>query len=137
MKFNYLEIPSSDPTKPPARRPYVVIRLVCGSSFQDLWCLVDSGADVCLFPSSIGRLVGIDVESGRKGEIGGIAEQPIAVYYHSLRLIVKGLSGVDVEAGFTDSKGVRTGILGQKGFFDNYKIVFERYKNTVDIADKP
>lgn len=132
MKFSYIEIPSSDPTKPPARRPYVVIRLLCGSSFQDLWCLVDSGADVCLFPSSIG----IDVESGRKGQIGGIAEQAVAVYYHSVRLIVRGLSGVDVEAGFTDSKGVRTGILGQKGFFDNYKIVFERYKDTIDIADK-
>lgn len=57
MKFNYIEIPSSDPTKPRARRPYVVIRLLCGSSLQDLWCLVDSGADVCLFRFSIGRLI--------------------------------------------------------------------------------
>ncbi len=41
MKFNYIEIPCTDPTKPPTRRPYLVIRLLCGTSFQDLWCLVD------------------------------------------------------------------------------------------------
>lgn len=98
-------------------------------------CLVDSGADLCLFPAKIGELIGIDIESGKKEQIGGIAENPIVAYIHSVRLIVRGLSGVDVEAGFTESKGIRAGILGQVGFFDKYKITFERSRNWIDVSE--
>lgn len=137
MKFEFLEIPSREPGRPSARRPYIQVRILHGNKFQDLICLVDSGADLCLFPAKIGEILGIDVQSGRREEIGGIAEIPIAAYIHSVRVIVRGLSGVDVEAGFTESRGVRAGILGQVGFFDKYRITFERYKNWVDIADRP
>jgi hypothetical protein len=135
MKFEFLEIPSRDPNKPSARRPYIPIRILHGNNFQDLICLVDSGADLCLFPAKIGEILGIEVESGRKERIGGIAETPIVAYVHSVRLIVRGLSGVDVEAGFTESRGIRTGILGQRGFFDKYRITFQRSRNWVDIAE--
>jgi hypothetical protein len=137
MKFEFLEIPSREPNKPPARPPYIPIRILHNNKFQDLMCLVDSGADLCLFPSKIGEILGIDVHSGRIEEIGGIAEIGIAAYIHPVRLIVRGLSGVDVEAGFTESRGIRAGILGQMGFFDKFRITFERYKNWVDIADRP
>lgn len=136
MKFSYIEIPSRHPTVSRTRRPYLPIRLIHANSFQDLWCLVDSGADVCLLPASIGRLIGIDIENGRRGEIGGVGDQPITVYYHPIRMIVSSLSGVDLEAAFTDSKGVRTGILGQAGFFDHYRITFERYRNTLDVSER-
>lgn len=135
MKFDYLEIPSRDPDKPSARRPYVPIRILNGDKFQDLRCLVDSGADLCLFPAKIGELIGIDIERGKEEQIGGIAEAPIVAYIHSVRLIVHGLSGVDVEAGFTESRGIRTGILGQIGFSDKYRITFQRSRNWIDIAE--
>lgn len=135
MKFEYLEIPNRKPGKPSARRPYIPIRIVHDNKFQDLMCLVDSGADLCLFPAKIGELIGIDIESGKKEQIGGIAENPIVAYIHSVRLIVRGLSGVDVEAGFTESKGIRAGILGQVGFFDKYKITFERSRNWIDVSE--
>lgn len=135
MKFDYLEIPSREPGKPSARRPYIPIRILHGDKFQDLRCLVDSGADLCLFPAKIAELIGIDIESGKEEQIGGIAETPIVAYIHSVRLIVRGLSGVDVEAGFTESRGIRTGILGQTGFFDKYRITFQRSRNWVDIAE--
>jgi hypothetical protein len=99
MKFDYLEIPSRDPGKQSARRPYIPIRILYGNKFQDLLCLVDSGADLCLFPAKIGELLGIDIERGKKEQIGGIAETSIVAYIHPVRLIVRGLSGVDVEAG--------------------------------------
>ena len=137
MKFDYLEIPSRDPVKPSARRPYIPIRILYGKKFQDLMCLVDSGADLCLFPAKVGEILGIDVTSGRREPIGGIAETPIVAYIHSVRLIIRGLSGVDVDVGFTESRGVRSGILGQVGFFDKYRITFERYRNRVDVADRP
>lgn len=135
MKFEFLEIPSRDPNKPSARRPYIPIRILHGNNFQDLMCLVDSGADLCLFSSKIGEILGIDVNSGRREQIGGIAEAPIAAYVHTVRLIVRGLGGVDVEAGFTESRGIRTGLLGQIGFFDRYRITFQRSRNWVDIAE--
>ena len=84
-------------------------------------CLVDSGADLCLVPAKIGEILGINIESGSREEIGGIAETPIV--------------GVDVVAGFTESKGVRAGILGQRDFFDKYRITFQRSRNWIDIAE--
>ncbi len=135
MKFEYLEIPSREHGKPSARRPYIPIRILYGARFQDLMCLVDSKADLCLFPAKIGEILGIDLETGTREEIGGIAESPIVAYIHPVRLIVRGLSGVDVDAGFTESAGIRAGILGQIGFFDKYRITFQRNRNWVDVSE--
>jgi len=47
---------------------------------------------------------------------------------------VKGISDpINMEVGFTHSNGVGA-LVGQKGFFDNFQITFERYKNRFDIT---
>jgi hypothetical protein len=73
------------------------------------------------------------MESGPSDEIYGIDDRPITIYYHQVHLAVIGLSSIDIRVGFTDSTGVDPGILGQRGFFDNYMIRFERYKDQLEV----
>jgi len=63
MRFRYTEIQNhQDPTRP-FQRPYLIVRLFNGERHKDVISLVDSGADVCLFHSGIGRMIGIEIEA--------------------------------------------------------------------------
>jgi hypothetical protein len=55
------------------------------------------------------------------------------MYVHQVHLTVIGLSSVDILVGFTESEGVGSGLLGQRGFFDNYMVRFERYRDQLEV----
>lgn len=135
MKFDYLKQPNFlNPAKPWISRPLIPIRLTHQDKHLDVYALVDSGADVSVFHSSIAKELGIDIQSGRKEKFFGIAGEGVDVYFHKIKLQIIGAPEViEIEAGFTDSKGVAA-ILGQAGFFENYHIKFERDKERVEIT---
>lgn len=86
--------------------------------------VVDSGAPDCYFHASIGRAIGLKIENGVKGDLSGIVQgAAIKVYYHDVGLYV-GTDRVRVRAGFSDDVSV-AGILGRRGFFDNFIITFD------------
>jgi len=60
-------------------------RLFNGAKQQDLVCLVDSGADDCLFPASIAKSLGIDLKSGERKEYSGIAGT-VEAYIHVIEI---------------------------------------------------
>lgn len=134
MKFDYLKQPNFlNPQKPWISRPLIPVRLLHKEKHLDVYALIDSGADASVFHSSIARELGINIESGRQEQFSGISEGSIEVYFHIIKLQIKGTSDlIELEAGFTGSKGVGA-ILGQAGFFDNYYIKFERNKERVEI----
>ena len=109
-----------------------------GDKRQSIISLVDSGADACLFHSSIADRLGIDVRSVKPTEFDGIAEGiSVQVYFHPVHLQIQGFTEkVEISAGFTDSNSVY-GLLGQAGFFENYQVIFERYKGRFEIASRP
>ena len=135
MKFDYLKQPNLlNPRRPWISRPLIPIRLIYQEKHVDVYALIDSGADATLFHSSIAKTLGIDTEIGRKEEYFGISGEGIDVYFHKIQLQITGSLEVnELEAGFTDSKGVAA-ILGQAGFFENYHIEFERDKERVEIV---
>jgi hypothetical protein len=111
------------------------VTLFNGMQRQQLVCLVDSGADECLFHASVARSLGIDVESGRHKEFDGIAGS-LEAYIHPVEIQVQDfVERVKIEAGFTESEGVHA-ILGQAGFFENFKICFERYRRKIEITER-
>jgi hypothetical protein len=134
MKFDYLTQPNfSDPNAPWVSRPYIPICLRYQQDSANVYALVDSGADTCLFHSSVGQALGLDVTTGRLQKFFGISEEGIEVYFHTLKFQIIGSTDLfEIEAGFTPSDGVKA-ILGQKGFFERYKIIFERYKDRLEI----
>jgi len=94
------------------------VTLFSGEKRQTVISLVDSGADDCLFHSSVGDRLGLDVKSGESKKFVGIAEgHPIEAFFHDVELQVQDFpERVTIRAGFTDSDCV-AGLLGQEGFF--------------------
>ena len=124
MKFRYTEIRNHrDPTRP-FQRPYVIVRLAHETKHKDVIALVDSGADLCLFHSDIGKLIGINVESGSELAFQGVSGAKAIAYLHRVSLTVRDMNSISLDVGFTDSMAIGTGLLGQQGFFEQFHINF-------------
>jgi hypothetical protein len=137
VRFNYIKERLADrPKKQWPKKPKVPVTLHYGNKSQNQFCLIDSGADLCLFHSSIGRLLGIDVTSGPSRPVGGITGSIIA-YMHRIELQVQGLPHrVEINAGFTDSNQVEA-LLGQEGFFDNFIVgPFDRHRWVFEVSSR-
>ena len=132
--FDYRKIPNHTvPRKRWIKRPMLQVTLFNGTKHREIVYLVDSGADECLFHASIARSLGVDVESGRYKKFDGIAGS-IEAYMHLLDLQLQDFSDrIRIEAGFTESEGVDA-ILGQAGFFESYKICFDRSRSRVEVS---
>ena|SRR5258708_32516789 len=139
MEFNYRKEPDhSKPKKEWIKRPKVQTRVFNGTAHEDLICLVDSGADDCMFHSSIADLLGIDLKSGRPKQFGGIAPGiTVDAYMHPIELQIYGLERIPVLAAFSEQFSQKSGILGQSDVFDVFKIEFERYRGKLSISPRP
>jgi hypothetical protein len=118
MKFCYKKLSSG------VLRPIVPIGLSFRSKSIKYFAVVDSGADICLFHSEIAGILGINIEDGEEGSVGGITQGEIQQYYiHPVTLSVGGWD-FPTKVGFmpTLSK-LGYGLLGQRGFFDLFKSV--------------
>ena len=132
MKFAYTKFPSRDPRKPWFSRPIVSVILTHRES-TSVVALVDSGADRSLFDMEVGKDIGLDIESGEVEYFGGIGGSRVEAFVHKVRLQVAEIEKtVEVPIGFTKNLGV-SGILGQEGFFDAFRIKFEKDHDTFEI----
>ena len=132
--FDYRKIPNhAIPRKRWIKRPMLQVTLFNGLKRKQVICLVDSGADESLFHSSIGRDLGIDIESGRHKEFDGIAGN-LTAYMHLIELQIQDFpERIKIEAGFTESEDVDA-IVGQAGFFENFRICFDRRKGRIEVT---
>ena len=97
--------------------------------------LVDSGAADILIHSDIGEAMGIEVASGDKALYGGIGGE-IEGYKHTLVMRVRGdKKEYEVQSVFAPIASIDA-LFGQRGFFENYKVVFEKYKNQFEVIGK-
>lgn len=128
MKFRYKNI------APGVNRPIVPITLRYGNSSPISYSiLIDSGADICIFDAQIGQLLGIDIYSGEKGFVSGITGTREPYFIHEVKLTIGGKSIV-IKAGFMFNPGSDWyGIVGQKGFFDQFTVKFDYSKKEIEI----
>jgi hypothetical protein len=138
-KFDYRKIP--DHTKPKPlwfKRPMLQVTLFNGARSQVVISLIDSGADICLFHSSIADRLGIDLKSVDSINVDGIADkQPVKAYFHTVELQVQDFSEkIEIQAGFTESEGI-SGLLGHYGFLESYRVILEGYRGCFWIEDCP
>ena len=103
MRFRYTDIQNHQDPQKPYRRPYLIVRLINGDRHKDVISLVDSGADVCLFHSDIGRMLGIEIEAAPTLPFQGVSGAKEVAYLHRVDLVVKGLSAITLDVGFTNS----------------------------------
>ena len=135
MRFRYKKIPSNIDPAGYSTQPYIQVSLRYKNTALNLRALIDSGAADCIFHKSVGTALGINIESGEAKNYTGIASQSVVGYLHPVSLQVQGMAEwVAIEAGFIDADLVP--LLGQSGFFDNYQIVFERYRGRFEVNSR-
>jgi predicted aspartyl protease len=133
MKFSYSKIPHSHPSKKWISRPMITVTLHGPRGSVNVHALLDSGADKCLFSNQIGEEIGLNVKEGEEEIFGGIEGGRVKSYLHEIEVQIFGDSKkIKVVAGFTDARGVNA-ILGQEGFFDAFRIKFEKDRDAIEI----
>ena len=132
MKFNYKRYDTT------TLRPVVPIKLKNNNISVNYEVLVDSGADLCIFNAEIGEAIGIDVKKGTPKEVFGVGGKASVFFLHKVDIEVGGWT-YKIEAGFMPDVAGRVipyGIVGQKGFFENFIIKFDLLKEEVDLRTR-
>ncbi len=137
MRFPYLKIPAIGfPQTKHFYKPIIPIRLINPKTNKGIRidALIDSGADATVLAATFGKEIGLDVRKGEEAKLSGLGGKAIRAYFHEIILEVGG-NKVGSFVGFTYSKGVAA-ILGQIGFFDKFKVVFDQKKEAIEITPK-
>lgn len=134
MKFPYKKIE----LLPGMRRefllkPIIPLYLFSQKSFVRVEALIDSGADFTVFHSELAEVLGIQWQKGISHKFRGITGSSGIVYFHSIKIKV-GSWLVPLECGFSKNLGEDNyGILGQEGFFENFKVVFDLKTENIEV----
>lgn len=103
-------------------RPYLAVRLANGPSSFATFGLVDSGADVTMFHSEIGRALGFDLATGYAVPIAGVGGNTNAFGF-IVDLEVAGRQFQDLVF-FGDHVPQAYGLLGRLRFFQQFAVGF-------------
>jgi hypothetical protein len=135
MNIRYRKV--DDDTRPEGywHYPFLQVFLRNGGNMRPVLGLVDSGASDCIFSASLGEVLGIDVRAGRPHNFHAFDLKETQGFVHKINLQVTGFAHwIEVDAVFIESEVLP--ILGQSGLFDNYQIVFERFKRQFEVNTK-
>lgn len=119
------------------KRPIVKVVLQVGTKHLYSESLLDTGADITFFHSSFAKGLGLDLKSGVKDSLSGIGEGEKGYYLHEIDLIIGGMKKT-IKAGFMENfpkNAGASGVLGQKGFFENFKVTFDYKNGSVEILE--
>lgn len=132
MKFSYKRYGAT------TQRPVIPITVKNGDMGVGYEVLVDSGADLCIFDAEIGEVLGIDITKGKPREVFGVGGKASVYYLHKVVIEVGGWE-YTIEAGFMSNVAGKTmpyGIVGQKGFFENFIVKFDLVKGEVEVKTR-
>lgn len=126
MIFPYQEI------TPQVSRPIIPLIMKSGTTLVFYFGLIDSGADYCIFSLEVAQKLGIDLTNQEKVKFVGVGREK-----------VKGSWGeVEVKIGeklyksrviFAPISDFGHGILGQKGFFDQFDVRLSYKEQLIEI----
>jgi len=119
-------------------RPVIPIKLKNKDLEIGYHVLIDSGADICLFHSEVGEAIGIDITKGIKKEVFGVGGKASVYYVHKVVIEVGGWE-YKIEAGFLPHIATRIvpyGIVGQIGFFEFFKVIFDKEYDEIELKRK-
>ena len=136
MKFPYQEIPRNPTQAFPDLNsrlvPVVPVILKNGDKEFEIDALVDSGASSCMFAGMLGIGLGLDVKNGPSQEIYGLGSGSVRAYYHNVTLQIGNVVWQEY-VGFCFNNFRIDGILGQKGFFSNFKVSLDYQERCVIV----
>lgn len=128
MQFIYQEAASN------IFRPIIPVRLTYKTRFAIFEAIVDSGADWCIF--DLGLVEILQPQLGKKVRFRGVSGD-ILYGFKSQVILSLVESKIITEVIFSKDLGPSSyGILGQKGFFDNFKVCFDKPNKQLEITPK-
>lgn len=135
MNIGYHKLPDSTRPEGVSFYPLLQVFIRCEVNMVNVLGLVDSGSADCVFPASIGALLRLDIRSGTPHKFHGFDNRLVDGFVHTVQLQVAGFSNwVNIDAVFLESDGMS--ILGQRGFFDSYQLVFEKWSRRFEVNTK-
>lgn len=150
MKFPYVRVK----TRTAAGEAYdVLLPLIpIGVRYRDKTlryvALLDSGAEMSMFHGQLAEALGLNLAHGTQRIFYGVGHGETVGYLHSVDLEIGGL-WVTCPVAFCPDlarpdptqpdqvQGLPYGILGQVGFFDRFRVVFDRRVQQVELVPKP
>lgn len=130
MKFDYIKISSQ------IARPLVVVKISFNQKFLLTEALIDSGSDYCVFPIEAAKVLGVPLEKAKTTRLTGFLEGKANLFLYPVKLSIANYS-IEVTAGFAQEMGkFAPCTLGQKGFFDNFKVCFDKSKLQIGIEPR-
>ena len=114
--------------------PAIPLYISASGKQLKLHALIDSGADVCFCAMDISLWLGINLSKKRRFDFTAANNQTFDTYKEVVTMYVAGKK-YDTPFYFSDklTKNFPL-ILGQKGFFDHFKVCFDLKNKIMDIS---
>lgn len=95
--------------------------------------LIDSGADCSLFDVEIAEMLGLDLSKGKSVNFTGISGKITGYRLENIQIKIEHFDKpIKIPICFVRSKTVGL-LLGEEGFFDKYRIKFEKDHDAFEI----
>ena len=121
-----------------AHRPIAFADISVASGLTErIAVLLDTGADGCLFPLKLARLLDLDIAHLPRATHRGVGSQSNLTYYTDVAIDLGNGIAFTAYAGFTEGlDAMGLGLLGQAGFFEQYNVEFRHSERlfTVELA---
>lgn len=133
MKYQYYGVSPLNTQRKTIKRPMVMVELFGKTGSKKMLALVDSGADVSVLNIGVAELLGIDLSKAERQRTIGISGGQ-ETFVSTIEIQVeKQDERIKIPVQFIDSQYVDA-LLGQEGFFDHYRIKFEKDHDTFEIT---
>lgn len=141
MKFKFIKIPAEPSPAFPERKsnlwPLIPVRIINKDDkekYIDFKALLDSGANVSIFPAQFGQIIGLNIENDRIERVSGIGGHAFETFLHDIIFEVGGWQFISY-ACFTFAN-IFTPVLGCDGFFSLFEIKMDYLKEQIELKAK-
>lgn len=114
--------------------PKVTVPLKTLRGYEDTTFLLDSGAVVTTMPLQAAHDTGVDLARAKRITLQGFSGVPAFAYLDKVTIKI-GEQEYEFPATFTESNST-TYILGRKGLFDDFSILFDHEQRAIIISRK-
>lgn len=111
--------------------PIIPVSIIKNNKRINTSAIVDSGASISIFSSSIGRLIGLNIEAGENRVFQG-ASAKLSGYIHKVKVIIAGKE-IDCKVAFSDELSTSFNLIGRETVFDKFIVTFNESSREMSI----
>ena len=111
----------------------IIPLLIEGKERIIVHALVDSGATISLFPTSVAEDAGIDLGDAEQAYLAGIGGYVRAYVKKQVRVTIGELGSIMMPIAFTEYIASDIAVLGRQGFFEAFEITFREWEKKLII----